>query len=140
MSTDETTAPKRRSSTAKRRRSSRPTTPTVAPEAEEVQQATVAPVETAEVVDRNAQRAAERKAAKAKRDQKSGIGRVVDTKRFQGVQNFYDDTMSEIRKVIWPTRQQTINLTLLVMALALVVGVLLGGLDWTMLKIFEAIG
>ncbi|MCO5217833.1 MAG: preprotein translocase subunit SecE [Thermomicrobiales bacterium] len=140
MSTDETTTPKRRSSTAKRRRSTHPTTATVAPEAEEIQEATIATVETAEAVDRNAQRAAERKAAKAKKDQKSGISRVVDTKRFQGVRNFYDDTMSEIRKVIWPTRQQTINLTLLVMALALVVGTLLGGLDWTMLKIFEAIG
>ncbi|MCA9833731.1 MAG: preprotein translocase subunit SecE [Thermomicrobiales bacterium] len=137
MSTNETYTPKRRSSSGKRR----PAVATQTAAEETVQQAsTTTEADVIEVVDRNATRAAERKAAKAQKEKKTGISKVVDTKRFDGVQRFYNDTMSEIRKVIWPTREQTINLTLLVIALAVVVGTILGGLDWTMLRIFEAIG
>ena len=56
------------------------------------------------------------------------------------MQKFYDDTMSEIRKVNWPDRQMTLNLTLLVIALSIVLGFLLGGLDFVLLRMFEAIG
>lgn len=138
MSTDETTTPKRRSSANKRRRpaSSVAAATTVV---EDVQQASTG-AEVVETVNRNAQRSAERKAAKATKEQKTGINKVVDTQRFTGIRKFYNDAMSEIRKVIWPTREQTINLTLLVIALAVIVGALLGGLDYAMLQLFEAIG
>jgi preprotein translocase subunit SecE len=39
------------------------------------------------------------------------------------------DTRSELRKVTWPTRQETINLTLVVIALSVVMGLILGGVD-----------
>lgn len=39
------------------------------------------------------------------------------------------DTRSELRKVSWPTRQETTNLTLVVIALSVVLGLLLGGVD-----------
>ena len=39
------------------------------------------------------------------------------------------DTRSELRKVTWPTRQETINLTLVVIALSVVLGLILGGVD-----------
>lgn len=93
----------------------------------------------AESVDRNVQRREERRAAKTQ-SQKRGVSKVVDSERLSGVQKFYHDTMSEIRKVNWPNREQTLNLTVLVIALSLVMGLLLGGIDFVLLRIFEAVG
>jgi preprotein translocase subunit SecE len=38
--------------------------------------------------------------------------------------------MSELRKVTWPTRQETINLTIVVLVVAAALGLFLGGLDY----------
>lgn len=45
-----------------------------------------------------------------------------------GVQ-FIRDTYSELKKVVWPTRQQTMNLSMVVVIASLIVGVLLGAID-----------
>ena len=141
VSDQETFVPKRRSSAASRRRRTQAT----APVAEMTQSAAqpaiaVTEAETAEKLERHLQRRDERRAAKSKKVERKGVSRVVDTKRLTGVQKFYDDTMSEIRKVNWPDRQMTLNLTLLVIALSIVLGFLLGGLDFVLLRMFEAIG
>lgn len=112
---------------------------------ETVQQSSVATAEVpvAEPVERagrHIQRRDERKAAKTRKPERKGVGKVVDTERLTGVQKFYHDTMSEIRKVQWPDRQQTINLTLLVIALSVVLGALLGGIDYVLLQLFETVG
>jgi preprotein translocase subunit SecE len=39
------------------------------------------------------------------------------------------DIVSELRKVTWPTRQETANLTMVVVVVSLAVGVALGGID-----------
>ncbi len=39
------------------------------------------------------------------------------------------DIISELRKVTWPTRQETTNLTSVVLVVSLVVAVILGGAD-----------
>ena len=136
MSTEEPNVPKRRSSAARRRRNrAGGTQEAPAQSTDQVSQATDS-VEAVEVVDRNAQRREERKAAKAQ-SEKKGVARVVDAERFSGVRKFYNETMSEIRKVIWPDREQTRNLTLLVIALSIVAGTLLGGIDWVLLQVFE---
>ena len=140
MSTDEQQVPKRRSSAARRRRRSRAQASAV----DQVQgtneqgQTATAVAEPVESVDRNAQRREERKAAKAK-SEKKGIARVTDSERLSGARGFYNDTMSEIRKVIWPDREQTRNLTLLVIALSILAGSLLGGIDWVLLQLFESV-
>jgi preprotein translocase SecE subunit len=36
---------------------------------------------------------------------------------------------SELRKVAWPTQRETINLTIVVIALSIAVGLFLGGFD-----------
>jgi preprotein translocase subunit SecE len=51
----------------------------------------------------------------------------------------FRDTMSEIRKVSWPTTETTRNLTLLVIAMATVLGALLGGIDAIFVRIWECI-
>lgn len=43
---------------------------------------------------------------------------------------FIRETRSELRKVTWPTREQTIRLTGIVIAFSFVVGLLMGGVDF----------
>ena len=61
------------------------------------------------------------------------------TDRESGVQRFYRDTRSELRKVVWPTREQAINLTVLVCAASIAVGVLLGGCDLLFAQLFKVL-
>jgi preprotein translocase subunit SecE len=42
---------------------------------------------------------------------------------------FLQETMSELRKAVWPSREETTRLTVIVIVLAVAVGVFLGGLD-----------
>lgn len=140
MSTEEINAPKRRSSAGNRRRRSNAVSQGTAPVQDTVQQSTTAASDVVEApAERHIQRRDERKAAKAK-SEKKGVAKIVDAERFTGVRKFYEDAMSEIRKVIWPDRTQTRNLTLVVIALSVVMGFLLGGVDFVMLRLFEAIG
>jgi preprotein translocase subunit SecE len=47
------------------------------------------------------------------------------------------DIVSELRKVVWPTRAETANLTLVVIMVAVAVGILLGVVDWGFSRILE---
>ena len=44
--------------------------------------------------------------------------------------SFLKEVKEELLKVTWPTREQTVRYTVLVIAVAVVVGVFLGGLDY----------
>lgn len=44
--------------------------------------------------------------------------------------SFLKEVKEELDKVAWPTREQTIRYTILVIIVSVVVGVFLGGLDW----------
>ena len=46
--------------------------------------------------------------------------------------NFIKEAMAELEKVVWPTREQTIRYSILVIVVAIVVGLLLGGLDYVL--------
>jgi preprotein translocase subunit SecE len=39
------------------------------------------------------------------------------------------DIITELRKVVWPTRQDTLHLTVVVLIVATIIGIALGGLD-----------
>lgn len=43
---------------------------------------------------------------------------------------WFRDVISELRKVTWPTRQETTNLTLVVVVVSAALGLFLGGLDY----------
>lgn len=43
---------------------------------------------------------------------------------------FFVEAKAEMLKVNWPTRKQTVNYTMLVIAVSVVVAGFLGGLDW----------
>lgn len=61
------------------------------------------------------------------------------TERFDGVKRMTRETYAEIKKVNWPDQQTTRNLTIVVIAVSVALGVLLGGIDFVLLKIFEAL-
>lgn len=44
--------------------------------------------------------------------------------------NFFKEVKEELGKVVWPSREQTIRYTILVIIVAAVVGLILGGLDY----------
>jgi preprotein translocase SecE subunit len=42
---------------------------------------------------------------------------------------FLQETLSELRKAVWPSKEETARLTVIVICLAVAVGIFLGGLD-----------
>lgn len=84
-------------------------------------------------------RAEARRRAKAESAKTRSGGRgIISSERTEGIRKFVRETNAEIKKVVWPDRETTRNLTLLVIALSAVLGMLLGGLDWVLFEIFEA--
>jgi preprotein translocase subunit SecE len=65
-----------------------------------------------------------------------GSGRLLQERLSLG---FFQDAIAEIRKVHWPTREQARNLTSLVIAVSLALGVLLGAVDYVFEKLFELV-
>jgi preprotein translocase subunit SecE len=141
----QSTGYKRRSS-GKRRRSeattTAKTTTAVATDVAETPAARPAPKPVAVSAAERQSRAESKARAAAEAEAEAGgsgfMGRVVNTNRFEGLRRFIRETMAEIRKVIWPDRETTRNLTLLVIALSLVLGLLLGGIDFILFELFEA--
>ena len=67
----------------------------------------------------------------AKRDEKA----VVAVKRPNFIQRYFGETIGELRKVTWPTRKEATNLTVIVIAVVLAMGMLLGALDFVYSKL-----
>lgn len=57
------------------------------------------------------------------------IGLMLTTRIGQGFWTFALESKQEVRKVVWPTRQETMRTTLMVFAMVLIVGVILWLLD-----------
>jgi preprotein translocase subunit SecE len=43
---------------------------------------------------------------------------------------FFREALAELKKVHWPTREQTTQMTIIVIAFSLATGIILGGLDF----------
>lgn len=50
---------------------------------------------------------------------------------------FLKETADELKKVTWPTRQEVVRLTFVVIIISLIVGAILGGLDFIFTKVLE---
>jgi preprotein translocase subunit SecE len=59
--------------------------------------------------------------------------------RFDKIKKQWWDTVAELKKVTWPDKETTKNLTLVVIAISAVLGALLGGLDWVLQQLFALI-
>ena len=51
--------------------------------------------------------------------------------------DFVRDVRSELRKVAWPSSRETVNLTAVVIALSVAVGLFLGGVDFVFQEFFR---
>lgn len=74
----------------------------------------------------------EAKTSKKNAAKKSGskkAGAKTDKKKKGGVKKYFRDLKSEIKKVVWPTRSKVINNTGVVLAVIVVMGVFLFGVD-----------
>ena len=54
---------------------------------------------------------------------------------FQGLQ-FFRETIAELRRVVWPTREQATRLTIIVVVISIFVGFLLGLIDQAFGQLF----
>lgn len=50
------------------------------------------------------------------------------------------DISAELRKVTWPTREETRNLTIVVIGISASIGILLGSLDYILSSLYTLIG
>ncbi len=67
-------------------------------------------------------------------------GRVAKVAtRENPAKRFFGEIRAELSKVTWPGREQTTNLTLLVIAVSAVVGMILGAVDYLFQQLFEFI-
>lgn len=69
-----------------------------------------------------------------------GVGQLQRATDSEGrIRRFYRDIRSELRKVVWPTREQATNLTVVVCIVAAAVGVFLGGVDLAFGELFKVL-
>ena len=57
----------------------------------------------------------------------------------EGIGKFIFDTRAELKKVVWPTREQATNLTVLVIGVSIAVGAFIGGVDALLQRVFQLI-
>ncbi|OGK38737.1 preprotein translocase subunit SecE [Candidatus Roizmanbacteria bacterium RIFCSPHIGHO2_12_FULL_41_11] len=50
---------------------------------------------------------------------------------------FLKEVQEELKKVVWPTRDEVIRLTFVVILISLVVGLFLGGIDFILTKLTQ---
>ena len=53
--------------------------------------------------------------------------------------SFLQEVRAELEKVVWPTRDQVIRYSILVIVVAVVTGLVLGGLDYGLTRLTEVI-
>ena len=60
-------------------------------------------------------------------------------KQQSGVRRFYRETVGELRKVTWPTRQEAKNLTIIVILVTFGMSAFLGIVDYLFSRVFALI-
>ena len=53
---------------------------------------------------------------------------------------FFADVVAELRKAHWPTRQEALRLSIMVLVVCIIVGAILGALDWAFARLFLLLG
>ncbi|MFW6118585.1 MAG: preprotein translocase subunit SecE [Chloroflexota bacterium] len=54
--------------------------------------------------------------------------------------SFFTEVIAELRKAHWPTRQETLRLSILVLVVCAIVGGILGALDFAFTRLFLLLG
>ncbi len=61
---------------------------------------------------------------------------MAKEKRENLISKFLRETRSELKKVVWPSRREAVNLTVIVIAVTLTMAVSLGLVDYIFSKLF----
>lgn len=61
-----------------------------------------------------------------------------EDQRPMNIFQFLSEVKSELFKVVWPTKSETIRYTLTVIIFSIVVSLILGAFDYMLLRLFEA--
>lgn len=61
---------------------------------------------------------------------------VKDTKQESGILRWIRETRGELRKVVWPTREEALRLTYVVIGISLFMGLVLGVIDLTLNSLY----
>ncbi len=69
----------------------------------------------------------------------TGVALLLAATSTQGrrLVSFFTEARAELRKVVWPTRQETVQTTLVVLVVVVVIGIFLSILDLTFSKLVE---
>jgi preprotein translocase subunit SecE len=62
-----------------------------------------------------------------------------DTRGRGGLFKFFGEVVSELKRVTWPSRQEVTRLTLLVIAVSLAIGAVLGVLDLLFARLLDIV-
>ncbi len=63
----------------------------------------------------------------------------VSAREKRSIAKYARDIVGELRKVVWPTRQEAINLSLLVVIVSVAMGLLLGLLDYGFTQLVQKV-
>ncbi len=61
---------------------------------------------------------------------------VKDTRQESGLQRWFRETRGELRKVVWPTREEALRLTRVVILISLALGAVLGAIDFVLSALY----
>jgi preprotein translocase subunit SecE len=65
--------------------------------------------------------------------------KAINRKKENVVTRFYRETLGELRKVSWPTRQEAINLTSITIVVIVIMSAFFGSLDFIFNQMFALI-
>jgi preprotein translocase subunit SecE len=69
----------------------------------------------------------------------AGIFVGLQSERGRAIREFFLESRTEVRKVVWPSRQETVQTTLIVFAVVVVMGIFLWLVDMVLLEIVRAV-
>ena len=64
---------------------------------------------------------------------------TTEERKPNAIGTFFREALTEMRKVVWPSREETQRLTLVVIGVALSVGAVLAGFDFVFTKLVQLI-
>ena len=67
------------------------------------------------------------------------VALALQTELGRGAWNFTKEAQIELRKVVWPTRKETVQVTLVVVVMVLAVSIFLWLVDWGLLAAVKAL-
>lgn len=65
----------------------------------------------------------------------AALGIAATTTKGKAAISFAREARTEVRKVVWPTRQETVQTTLIVLAVSIVMSLVLWGIDGIMVRL-----